>query len=81
MYALPVSACFYIQHNVYTDWFIRYILCPIPTRQALDRNDGEEFSQACFDFDNITPLDAWKTDLLLQAKKHIMSDDADVDIS
>ena len=58
-----------------------YILCPILHGQALDRNDGEEFSQACFDFDNITPLDAWKTDLLLQAKKHIMSDDADVDIS
>lgn len=48
--------------------------------QAINNNNSEEFAQACFDFDNISPLDAWKTDMLLHAKKHILSDD-EVDIS
>lgn len=56
------------------------IFIHVPSMQAINNNNSEEFAQACFDFDNISPLDAWKTDMLLHAKKHILSDD-EVDIS
>lgn len=58
---------------------------------AFDGNNSEDFSQACADFDRITPLDPWKTTALLKAKKFIDAaagedggggdDDDDVDIS
>lgn len=40
--------------------------------QACDGNDTEAFSQHCADFDRITPLDPFKTTLLLKAKKFII---------
>lgn len=38
---------------------------------AIEGNDSEAYSQACADFDRITPLDPWKTSILLKAKKNI----------
>lgn len=35
----------------------------------------EEFSDACADFDRVTPLDPWKTSMLLRCKK-FLSDQA-----
>jgi hypothetical protein len=58
--------------NIDDLWFVTF--------KALRNNNSEEYAQACFDFDQITPLDAWKTDILLQAKKHILADD-ETDIS
>lgn len=44
--------------------------------------DGEAFATACADFDRITPLDPWKTSILLLAKNHITSaDDDEPDLS
>jgi hypothetical protein len=34
-------------------------------------NDGEAYATACAEFDRITPLDPWKTSILLKAKKSI----------
>ena len=34
-------------------------------------NDGEGYATACAEFDRITPLDPWKTSVLLKAKKSI----------
>jgi len=39
--------------------------------KACDDSNLEEFSDACADFDRITPLDPWKTSMLLRAKKFI----------
>lgn len=39
--------------------------------EASNNQDGEAFSTACADFDRITPLDPWKTSLLLKSKKFI----------
>ena len=39
--------------------------------KACEDNNSEEFSQSCADFDRISPLDPWKTSILLKAKKHI----------
>jgi len=39
--------------------------------QSADSYNAEDFSQACADFDHITPLDPWKTSMLVQAKRHI----------
>lgn len=38
---------------------------------CLEGNDAPGFAQACGGFDRISPLDAWKTSMLLKAKKHI----------
>jgi alpha-soluble NSF attachment protein len=38
---------------------------------VIEANDAEGFAQACADFDRITPLDPWKTSMLLKAKKNI----------
>lgn len=40
--------------------------------QAGEDMNIEDFSEACADFDRITPLDALKTSLLLRAKEHIV---------
>jgi alpha-soluble NSF attachment protein len=37
----------------------------------MEAYDGDAYSQACADFDRITPLDPWKTSMLLKAKKFI----------
>lgn len=42
---------------------------------ALEANDAEGFAQACADFDRISPLDPWKTTMLLKAKKNIAGAD------
>lgn len=39
--------------------------------QACEEYNVDEFSEACADFDRITPLDPWKTSMLLKAKKFI----------
>lgn len=33
--------------------------------------DVEGFSQHCADFDRISPLDHWKTGMLVKAKRHV----------
>lgn len=38
---------------------------------AFDGFNAEEFAQACADFDRISPLDPWKTTMLLKAKRFI----------
>lgn len=40
--------------------------------QSMEAVNVEDFSQACADFDRITPLDPWKTSMLLKAKKHLV---------
>lgn len=42
---------------------------------SLAAYDSEGFSQHCADFDRITPLDPWKTSMLLKAKAHIAAVD------
>ncbi len=50
--------------------------------QATEDVNVEDFSDACADFDRITPLDALKTSLLLRAKQHIAdAAGAEVDLS
>mmetsp|Transcript_11767 Transcript_11767/g.16139 ORF Transcript_11767/g.16139 Transcript_11767/m.16139 type:complete len:175 (-) Transcript_11767:163-687(-) len=44
-----------------------------------ENNDSEEFSTACAEFDRITPLDPWKTSMLLKAKRHIQQLDSNED--
>jgi len=41
--------------------------------------NSEEFAQACADFDRISPLDPWKTSILLKAKRHIVAAVAEED--
>jgi alpha-soluble NSF attachment protein len=45
----------------------------------------EDFGDACADFDRITPLDPWKTSMLLKAKKFISDqvggEDGELDFS
>ena len=51
--------------------------------QASEEFSAEDFSQACSDYDRISPLDPSKTSLLLKAKKVItdQAGDGDVDLS
>jgi hypothetical protein len=51
--------------------------------QASDERNLEDFAQACADFDRITPLDPWKTSLLLKTKQFIADvvGDDEVDLS
>jgi len=39
--------------------------------KACEEYNADEFSELCADFDRITPLDPWKTSMLLKAKKFI----------
>jgi alpha-soluble NSF attachment protein len=39
---------------------------------AMDDGSAEVFADACADYDRVTPLDAWKTSVLLRAKSHLM---------
>ena len=45
--------------------------------ESLNKSDIEGFEVACAEFDQITPLDQWKTSLLLTAKSHIASGDGE----
>jgi alpha-soluble NSF attachment protein len=53
--------------------------------QACDEVSLEDFGDACADFDRITPLDPWKTSMLLKAKKFISDqvggEDGELDFS
>eukprot|EP01038_Epipyxis_sp_PR26KG_P010048 gene10048-13508_t len=50
--------------------------------EATNNMSEEDFSQACADFDRISPLDPWKTSVLLKAKHHIVqANDAEPDLS
>ena len=56
--------------------------------QAFGAMSIDDYGQACADFDRITPLDPWKTSMLLQAKKFISDvsgegddDDDEIDLS
>ena len=40
---------------------------------AISEVDADGYAQACADFDKITPLDPWKTSMLLKAKRNIQS--------
>jgi alpha-soluble NSF attachment protein len=40
---------------------------------AWDAYDQDAFGEACSDFDRISPLDPWKTSILLKIKKHVSS--------
>jgi alpha-soluble NSF attachment protein len=50
---------------------------------AYENMNTEEFSQACADYDRISPLDPWKTSVLLAVKRRIASEagDEEVDLS
>jgi alpha-soluble NSF attachment protein len=37
----------------------------------MEAYDADNFAQSCADFDRITPLDPWKTSMLLKAKRFI----------
>lgn len=51
-------------------------------QEAIDGFNADAFSQACSDFDRITPLDPWKTSVLVKVKAHIAdSSGGDVDLS
>lgn len=50
--------------------------------EAVDNFNSEDFSSACADFNKITPLDPWKTSMLLKAKKYIVAAaEEDVDLT
>lgn len=50
--------------------------------QAAENHSSEEFSDACAEFDRITPLDPWKTSLLLKAKKMMADEEGgEIDLS
>lgn len=42
---------------------------------AMDSGSAEAFAEACADFDRVTPLDEWKTAVLLRAKRHLMGEE------
>ena len=49
--------------------------------KAVDSMSEDDFSEACAEYDRISPLDPWKTSMLLKSKKHIASgenEDADL---
>lgn len=37
----------------------------------MENFNPEDFAQACADFDRITPLDPWKTSVLVRIKRHL----------
>lgn len=41
---------------------------------TIEANDSEGYATACSEFDRITPLDPWKTTVLLKAKRSISSE-------
>lgn len=48
----------------------------------MEENNKDDYSQACADFDRITPLDPWKTTILLKGLSHITAATGeDVDLS
>ncbi|GMI50369.1 hypothetical protein ScalyP_jg7589 [Parmales sp. scaly parma] len=52
--------------------------------EAVDNSDGDAMATACFEFDRVSKLDAWKTTILVSIKRGIVDnngDDDDVDLS
>lgn len=49
--------------------FIRDLL------KAISKHDQAEFEDVVFNFSRITPLDAWRTRILLKAKDHVSKED------
>lgn len=49
--------------------------------EANNNQDAEAFGTACSVFDRITPLDQWKMSKLLMAKKFIVDEEAEPDLS
>eukprot|EP00595_Chromulina_sp_UTEXLB2642_P002300 CAMPEP_0196765250 /NCGR_PEP_ID=MMETSP1095-20130614/7881_1 /TAXON_ID=96789 ORGANISM="Chromulina nebulosa, Strain UTEXLB2642" /NCGR_SAMPLE_ID=MMETSP1095 /ASSEMBLY_ACC=CAM_ASM_000446 /LENGTH=108 /DNA_ID=CAMNT_0042122979 /DNA_START=509 /DNA_END=835 /DNA_ORIENTATION=+ len=47
---------------------------------AIEAMDSETFATACAEFDRISPLDPWKTSVLLKAKRHISTDGGDDEV-
>jgi alpha-soluble NSF attachment protein len=45
--------------------------------EAMENFNGEDFAQACADFDRITPLDPWKTSVLVKIKRHLTQAEAE----
>jgi hypothetical protein len=43
--------------------------------KALSKHDEAEFEDVVFNFSRITPLDPWKTRILLKAKSHVNKED------
>jgi len=41
--------------------------------EAMDQYNAEDFAEACQTFDRITPLDPWKTSVLVKIKRHLVS--------
>jgi alpha-soluble NSF attachment protein len=48
-------------------------------RKAVEGYDADAFAQACADYDRITPLDPWKTSMLVKVKRHIASSEVGAD--
>ena len=46
---------------------------------AMQEQDLPEYASACAEYDNITPLDPWKTSLLLRGRQHIEVDVGEAD--
>jgi alpha-soluble NSF attachment protein len=45
--------------------------------EAMENFNAEDFAQACADFDRITPLDPWKTSVLVKIKRHLVDVEAE----
>ena len=45
--------------------------------ESIQNSDSEMYATACAEFDNISPLDPWKTTLLLKGRKHMDVDAGD----
>ena len=43
----------------------------------MENFNGDDFAQACSDFDAITPLDPWKTSVLVKIKRHLQDVDGE----
>jgi alpha-soluble NSF attachment protein len=45
--------------------------------KAFKANDVDQFIEKLGEYDDVTPLDAWKTEMLVKAKKHLSGSSAD----
>jgi len=55
-------------------------LCPQDLVTAIEEGDVDQFTQVTAEFDSMTRLDAWKTKLLLRAKK-VLEDGGEDDLT
>ena len=49
------------------------LMCVFCVFQAMDQYNAEDFAEACQTIDRITPLDPWKTSVLVKIKRHLVS--------